>query len=215
MNFKQLALTALFTILATPAALAQAGLGISTSGSSSNAGSSAGANNNLTFNNPATVHNKQSGSVRTSVPGIAPNLVASAVGTCLGSAGAGIGLTGVGLSFGSTYPDKNCDRRMYSASLLAVGQRNAATAILCKNLEVYQAFAAVGVNCPLLPDGYQVATPAAVAQVYAQPVAPARYASPSRAVASVDPAHQRELEGARAAAIRIKAMCKAEGGSNC
>jgi hypothetical protein len=45
---------------------------------------------------------------------------------------------------------------MFSEALLKAGQRNAATAILCRDRNVYDAFVAVGITCPLVPDGYQI-----------------------------------------------------------
>jgi hypothetical protein len=130
--------------------------------------SNANAGNNqasVTFNQPGqttatntiATRTRSSGSLRTTANAFAPQLVASAVGTCLGSVSSGVGATGFGFSFGTTVPDKSCDLRMFSEALLKAGQRNAATAILCKDPNVYQAFTSVGITCPLVPDGYQVA----------------------------------------------------------
>jgi hypothetical protein len=170
-------------IASTSLASAQVGVGQAVSGSSSSAGAvsvsrggrggqggvgvgqggSVRSSNTVNFNNGgrSAVENntryRSSGSLRTTSTAVAPQLVASAVGTCLGSAGIGIGATGWGFSAGTTIPDKNCDLRMFSEALLKTGQRVAATAILCRNAEAYLAMTSVGLRCPIVPDGYQVA----------------------------------------------------------
>jgi len=142
------------------------GAATATGGNARARGGNSNANNqaSVTFNQPgvttstnsAITRNRSSGSLRTTANAFAPALVASAVGTCLGSVSSGVGATGFGFSFGTTVPDKSCDIRMFSEALLKAGQRNAATAILCRDRNVYDAFVAVGITCPLVPDGYQI-----------------------------------------------------------
>jgi hypothetical protein len=159
-------------------AISRGGAG-GTGGSATATGGAArasGGSNSLTFNSPAQVRtdsvattvqrNRSSGSLRTTANAIAPQLVASAVGTCLGSVSSGVGATGFGFSFGTTVPDKSCDLRMFSEALLKVGQRNAATAVLCLDPNAYAAFQAVGIACPLVPAGYQVVGQPAGTQPY-------------------------------------------------
>ena len=66
----------------------------------------------------------------------------------------GFGITGFGLSGGSTYEDEACNLRMYSALLLSMGQKTAAAAVLCYDARVYNSFAVAGVPCPIVPRGY-------------------------------------------------------------
>ena len=66
----------------------------------------------------------------------------------------GFGVTGFGSRGGTTHPDMPCNLRMYSAALLATGNKGAAAAVLCHDPHVYNAFAAVGMQCPLMPHGY-------------------------------------------------------------
>jgi hypothetical protein len=145
------------------AAFGQTAIGVGQSASQSSAVSvSSAQGGNVTFNNPASVTTsnfnrvRQSGSLRTTANAFAPQLTASAVNTCLGSTSFGIGVTGFGISGGSTHKDRECNLRMYSAMLLQLGQRDAAAAVLCHDPSVYNAFAAVGIRCPLVPDGYAV-----------------------------------------------------------
>ena len=49
---------------------------------------------------------------------------------------------------------------MYSQALLAVGAKSAAAAVLCYDPYVYNAYAGVGIPCPVMPNGYRpVAAP--------------------------------------------------------
>ena len=136
------------------------GIGIGQASSNSASQAISGSSSGVTINNPANVVSqgfnrvRQSGSLRTTANAFAPQLAASAVGTCLGSTSLGFGITGFGLSGGSTHPDMPCNLRMYSAALLATGNKGAAAAVLCHDPHVYNAFAAVGVQCPLRPNGY-------------------------------------------------------------
>ena len=75
----------------------------------------------------------------------------------------GFGVTGFGFSGGTTHPDMPCNLRMYSAALLAVGAKAAAAAVLCYDPHVYNAYAGVGIPCPVMPNGYRpVVAPRAV-----------------------------------------------------
>lgn len=232
------------------------GVGVGQSQSSSNsnsqsnsAGGSVQLRNNFQISSPGVTtnnnnaRNRSSGSLRTTVPAVAPNLVASAVGTCLGSASIGIGATGWGFGAGSTVPDKNCDIRMFSEALMKVGQNAAATAVLCRNPEAYMAMTSVGLRCPILPDGYAIQGQAAGVQPYQVTYAPpppvqrGRYVEREVAPAAVpvilpqssprvenvpNEKYAREQAEAKAAVARIdaeyktaKAACVARGDRVC
>lgn len=86
--------------------------------------------------------------IRTTVPGIAPGLVAAGVHSCAGSSSVGVGATGWGFGLGSTYEMKECNRRAYAAALLGMGQNRAALDLICLNKEVRSVLNATGVACP-------------------------------------------------------------------
>jgi hypothetical protein len=69
--------------------------------------------------------------IKTTVPAFAPGLVAAGVHSCAGSTSAGVGATGWGLGFGTTYEMRECNRRAYAAALLGMGQNAAALDLIC------------------------------------------------------------------------------------
>lgn len=86
--------------------------------------------------------------IRTTVPGIAPGLVAAGVHSCAGSSSVGVGATGWGFGIGSTYEMKECNRRAYASALAGLGHQSAALDLICLNKEVRSALNATGVVCP-------------------------------------------------------------------
>lgn len=210
-------------VLAATAQRAEAqttALGVGQSASQSSAGALAGANssNALIFNSPSHVTTNTRGRIVQTVPGIGPALAASAVNTCLGSVSAGVGVTGLGLSFGSTYLEKHCEARMTGTLLNQMGAKQAGLLALCHNPMAYDAMAASGIRCPFGSGsgGYQpqpVAAPAVVAapagrqQVYA--------AAPVQRVAHSNAQAERELQAAQAARASLYNQCVAQNGSNC
>lgn len=86
--------------------------------------------------------------IKTTVPAFAPGLVAAGVHSCAGSTSVGVGATGWGLGFGSTYEMRECNRRAYAAALLGMGQNGAALDLICLNKEVRASLNATGVFCP-------------------------------------------------------------------
>jgi hypothetical protein len=183
------------------------GIGQASAGASS--GSQAVSQSGVTINNPANIVSqgfnrvRQSGSLRTTANAFAPQLTSSAVGTCLGSTSFGIGLTGFGFSGGTTHPDMACNLRLYSQALLAVGAKAAAAAVLCYDPYVYNAYAGVGIPCPVMPNGYR--------PVAAPIVAPrATYIPANGQVIQVNSEYNDrasyELQEARAAATRLQAV---------
>lgn len=176
------AVAALAALFAMPAA-AQTGLGIGQSQSQSGAAAFAG--NQLIFNQPGLVTTKQKGRVDTTASALAPALAASAVETCLGSRSAGVGVTGLGLSFGSTYLEEGCESRAVAKLLAQMGAKREAVTALCANPIAYDSLVSNGFACPF-GRGNHYAAPAAPAQV--QAVAAVRPAvAPSGRVYSATP----------------------------
>ena len=111
----------------------------SSSRSSSNSGSSA--DNSVTINGDSA---QKRAPVSTA---FAAPLVA-ADDTCMGSSSAGAQGVGFGLSLGSTWQDQDCVRRKDSRELRAMGDADAAKALLCQSESVAAAYATVGKPCP-------------------------------------------------------------------
>ena len=100
-----------------------------------------------------------------------------------------------------------CNLRMYSAALLATGNKGAAAAVLCHDPHVYNAFAAVGVQCPLVPHGYATRTvgaPGPTAPGPLPPPAPRATYVPVNGQAIEVRAESYEHQEARAAAARLQ-----------
>lgn len=68
-------------------------------------------------------------------------------GTCMGSSSAGGQGASLGLSFGTTWTDNNCDIRYDAEALRAAGLPDAARARLCQKAEIKDAMAAAGTPC--------------------------------------------------------------------
>jgi hypothetical protein len=96
--------------------------------------------------------------------GIAPGLTAAGVHSCAGSASIGMGVTGFNFGAGATYEMQECNRRAYAATLMGMGMKGAALALVCNNPEVQQSLNLTGVTCPQ----QQAAMQAAAAQQAAQ-----------------------------------------------
>jgi outer membrane protein OmpA-like peptidoglycan-associated protein len=77
----------------------------------------------------------------------AARLVASE-DTCMGSRSFGLQLAGFGVSFGSTWQDRQCMRIKNARQLDALGYRRAAIALLCQDDEVFDAMERAGTPCP-------------------------------------------------------------------
>ena len=83
-------------------------------------------------------------------PAFAPNLVA-APETCMGSTAIGASTPFGGVAIGSTYKSDDCELRMFARSLSALGQNEAALALLAQNAKVAAALRAVGTKAAWLP----------------------------------------------------------------
>jgi hypothetical protein len=66
----------------------------------------------------------------------------------MGSSAAGVSGAGFGVSLGTTWNSDECQRRLNSQQLRLLGHSDAALAILCTNVGVADALAAVGKACP-------------------------------------------------------------------
>lgn len=67
--------------------------------------------------------------------------------TCMGSTSMGAQGIGFGVSFGSTWTDKNCMRIKNSRELVGLGQQAAAVQLLCIDKDVRRAMIAAGTPC--------------------------------------------------------------------
>lgn len=208
------------------------GIGIGQSASQSGAVAGAQSSNALIFNSPSVVTTRTRGRIVQTVPGIGPALTASAVQTCLGSWSLGVGVTGLGLSGGSTYLEKHCEARMTGTLLSQMGAKQAGLLALCHNPIAYDALAASGIRCPF-GEGRTYSATTQVAPVV-QPVAltpaqqralarqqaqaqPASYVGQGVVVAGAGGPSKADAEHAAALAARdtLYRQCVAGGGSNC
>ncbi len=118
------------------------------SGNGNGNGNGNGSNNttNSTSNGTTSSNLSVAGSRNTPTI-VAPGLTSAGIESCLGSASIGGAATGFGLTIGGTVLDKDCNLRLYSRTLYALGHKTAATQILCNNPEIAQALATEGVRC--------------------------------------------------------------------
>lgn len=81
-------------------------------------------------------------------------------GTCFGSASGGLQGPGFGVTLGSTVFDDNCDRRYDSQELRALGQADAALALMCQKASIAEAMKSSSKPCPTAKASAPVATSA-------------------------------------------------------
>lgn len=85
-------------------------------------------------------------------PALSSSTASAMNGTCFGSVSGGGQTTGIGISFGSTVKDQNCDHRYNVYMLSALGAKNVAIAYACQNIPgVQDAVKAIGAVCPEAP----------------------------------------------------------------
>jgi len=83
------------------------------------------------------------------VPAVyAPGLTTSGMVTCMGSTSAGGSGSGFGLSFGSTWIDENCERRLDAGKLAELGYADASMALMCGDTAVWDSMELTGHPCP-------------------------------------------------------------------
>lgn len=106
----------------------------------------------------------------------APALTTTLTETCMGSTSVGGGFSGGSFSFGTTWRDSACVRRLDAREIKTFGDVQAAKEIMCDSDLVREAFKRVGRPCAEDGGVYTVATAPAPAPVVEQapaPVAPA------------------------------------------
>lgn len=82
------------------------------------------------------------------VPSVyAPNLSTTLTETCMGSTSAGAASFGFGASFGSTWSDDNCVRRLDARQMAALGDIATAREMMCKSDDVREAAKRAGNPC--------------------------------------------------------------------
>jgi hypothetical protein len=153
-------------------ALAQTATGTGTANSSSQAGAIAigggggrsSSNSSVIFNTPAqqTINSntrfRESGSLKTTPNAIAPGLGSAAVETCYGpGVSGGVSVTGFGASFGAGQWDVDCNVRLYSRTLFAMGYKRQAVQMLVN-------------ESPIVQRAFGLGNPQTVAVGYARPV---------------------------------------------
>lgn len=89
-------------------------------------------------------------------------------GSCMGSTSAGGQGVTVGLSFGTTWTDAECNRRYNSIRMQELGQVSAAIALMCQDSDVAAAMETAGTPCPSKAKAAQ--NTSAAAQEYTDPI---------------------------------------------
>lgn len=74
--------------------------------------------------------------------------LAASNGTCMGSSSVGGQGVTVGVSFGTTWTDAECNRRYNSIRMQELGQTAAAVALMCQDADVAAAMDMAGTPCP-------------------------------------------------------------------
>jgi hypothetical protein len=85
--------------------------------------------------------------------------LAASNGTCMGSSSAGAQGAALGLSFGTTWTDTDCDRRYDSIRLQELGMTEAAMLLMCGKQSVREAMELAGTPCPEVKQKPQEAKP--------------------------------------------------------
>ena len=78
-----------------------------------------------------------------------PNIVINNQDVCVTAVGAAAQARILGLSFGSTIRDENCERLKLARSLYGMGMKVASVALLCQDSRVYDAMNMAGTPCPI------------------------------------------------------------------
>ncbi|PZO54119.1 MAG: hypothetical protein DCF16_05380 [Alphaproteobacteria bacterium] len=108
--------------------------------------------------------------------------------TCMGSSTMGAQAVSFGLSIGTTWQDRNCQRLKNSRQLMALGYQRAATALMCVDEDVRHAMAEAGTPCPsggVVEASYAPPAPPAQVVYVQEPVAVVVHEEP---VTVVEPA---------------------------
>lgn len=84
------------------------------------------------------------------VPAVmAPSLTTTLTETCMGSTSVGVGWSGAGLSFGTTWRDSACVRRLDARQIASIHPNFAIAAkeLMCDSDAVFKAFKRAGLPC--------------------------------------------------------------------
>jgi len=104
-------------------------------------------------------HNSSRGSdLSRMVPSVmAPALTTTLTETCMGSTSVGVGWSGAGFSFGTTWRDSACVRRLDARQIASFHPNFAIAAkeLMCDSDAVFEAFKRAGLPCAPR-DGYEV-----------------------------------------------------------
>lgn len=84
---------------------------------------------------------------------ISPSMITSGAHSCLMSKSEGLQLAGVGVSRGEYFVDVECERRLNSQAMAALGMRVSAVAVLCTDAVMFRAMLISGTPCPVLGKG--------------------------------------------------------------
>lgn len=106
-----------------------------------------------TTNGTQTVKEQVSGGTREdetlrNVPNVSAPAITTSNDTCMGSTSAGAAFVGTGLTFGTTWTDKNCLMLKNSRELWNMGMRAAAMARMCMDKNNREALELTGFVCP-------------------------------------------------------------------
>ena len=91
--------------------------------------------------------------VRSSVPTASAPGLSSGIDTCSLSVSAGVQTFNFGISGGSTYNDKNCERRKNAKLLSDLGMKVAAIALMCEDEDVWISMWHSATYCPVNLNG--------------------------------------------------------------
>jgi len=138
--------------LAVPSAFADI---TATASQNQNATASSGSSSGNAFNQRFDSHDSVRGSdLSSAVPNaIAPNLATTLTETCMGSTSFGASGSGFGFSFGTTWRDSACVRRLDARQLSAFGDLPTAREMMCDSDKVREAAKRAGRPC--VADGGQ------------------------------------------------------------
>lgn len=118
---------------------------------------------NLSINDNRRIDNSRSNvqgsDLSRMVPSVmAPALTTTLTETCMGSTSVGVGWSGAGFSFGTTWRDSACVRRLDARQISSIHPNFAIAAkeLMCDSDAVFAAFKRAGLPCAPR-DGYEVA----------------------------------------------------------
>jgi hypothetical protein len=126
-------------------------------------GSSGGGDPTIRYGGSYTVHN---------TPDVAAPALFGGTNPCSVGVSAGVGVAGFGLSAGSTWSDRGCERRNSAVILFQANMPDVAVALLCQDHDIRSAFGNAGKPCPQdrVARVSQVVAPAGPITASVQPV---------------------------------------------